>query len=507
MHLDDWHYCFIYGTTNPIESFSDIIKSQYSHYFEMNGRLIPHLFVQFFDGITGKKWFNLFNTISLILFLHQLNITITQEKQKYYKITTITIILLFIFLPGFKFSFLWMSGACNYLWIANFTLSFNILLQRYDYNKVLLPIYFIYGIICGWTHEGIVIGLGCGYFLYYIINRNKLNYYRITLLIGLYIGILFLILSPGSINRAIGGMEATNIYDIIYSYIYSLYRMNNIRLFPILIIVIILLKSKINYKIFFKENIQWFIAIFILFIFIIFTKHTSGHSRFGIEFYSIILLLILYNKFTSQEHNKAIDYLNLTFILFSFFFIIPDLHSNYKIYEKEKALIINSKDNLIPTNNINSYFDKYIISYINKKESDFYNIFISDNWENTLIAKYFKKEKIFFLPERIVNDISKNPSKYKTFHTEQDYPLYIKQIENKEYEKLTEGGTIKYKLQEVSPSAIPLYYRPFIRYLGRYSLTEVETTKYTIIEINSIPYLFIGKNSMIDNRVYDIIIN
>ena len=41
-HADDWHYCFIYGTTQPIRTIGDILTSQYTHYFEQNGRFIPH---------------------------------------------------------------------------------------------------------------------------------------------------------------------------------------------------------------------------------------------------------------------------------------------------------------------------------------------------------------------------------------------------------------------------------------------------------------------------------
>ena len=63
---DDWHYCFIFGTTNPIESLKDLFISQYTHYFQQNGRFIPHVIVQFFDGIAGKEWFNIFNAINIM---------------------------------------------------------------------------------------------------------------------------------------------------------------------------------------------------------------------------------------------------------------------------------------------------------------------------------------------------------------------------------------------------------------------------------------------------------
>lgn len=69
LYSDDWHYNFIYGTFENINSLSDIIKSQYIHYFKVNGRFIPHFIVQLFDGILGKELFNIFNTIAFIFFL------------------------------------------------------------------------------------------------------------------------------------------------------------------------------------------------------------------------------------------------------------------------------------------------------------------------------------------------------------------------------------------------------------------------------------------------------
>lgn len=59
LYSDDWHYNFIYGTLNDIDSLGDIIKSQYVHYFEVNGRFVPHFFVQLFDGLLGKGLFDI----------------------------------------------------------------------------------------------------------------------------------------------------------------------------------------------------------------------------------------------------------------------------------------------------------------------------------------------------------------------------------------------------------------------------------------------------------------
>lgn len=80
LYVDDWHYCFIFGTTTPIASIGDIFRSQAIHYMEFNGRVVPHLFVQFFDGLVGKPLFNVVNTVLFLLFLHLLTLTIISRK-------------------------------------------------------------------------------------------------------------------------------------------------------------------------------------------------------------------------------------------------------------------------------------------------------------------------------------------------------------------------------------------------------------------------------------------
>lgn len=55
------------GFEQKILSTSDIIHSQYNHYFFVNGRTIPHIIEQGFAGILGKEWFNWINVLFFLL--------------------------------------------------------------------------------------------------------------------------------------------------------------------------------------------------------------------------------------------------------------------------------------------------------------------------------------------------------------------------------------------------------------------------------------------------------
>lgn len=297
---DDWHYNFIYGTNEEITSIVDVLRSQYIHYFQVNGRFVPHFFIQLFDGILGKECFNVVNTLFFITYLYLMSYTLKDQCSSFYCSTSLVLFLTFLF-PGFGSNLLWMSGACNYLWVAVFLLAFNLLLKKITFNTKIYPLLFIIGIFCGWTNEALVIGLAAGYFFYFLSNRKKLTTPRIILLGGFYMGAMFLVFSPGSIHRA--SLSTNNILsftDIIRSYLSALLAMNNLRIIFLFFILFFAMtwKRQIKAKIFFKENQVLFIAIIVTFFFVLFTKHDSSHSRFGIELFSLILIskLVLKNK-------------------------------------------------------------------------------------------------------------------------------------------------------------------------------------------------------------------
>ena len=54
------------GFEQKISSFTDVIFSQYNHYFYVNGRTIPHILEQSFAGLWGENCFNLINVFAFL---------------------------------------------------------------------------------------------------------------------------------------------------------------------------------------------------------------------------------------------------------------------------------------------------------------------------------------------------------------------------------------------------------------------------------------------------------
>ena len=493
LYNDDWHYRFIYGTTIPIDNIYDLCKSQYIHYFNVNGRLIPHIIIQFFDGITGKEIFNIANSVIFILLTL---LTIKTINNKYiYKTTTSFILLILFILPGFKKALLWLSGACNYLWVATILLSFNLLIQQKITLKILYPLLFIYGIICGWTHEGLVIGLAIGYLYFY--KKEKLCVSQKLLLYGFWIGSLFLVFSPGSINRALNNSQALSLN--ILDYVHALIAMKNIRVLPILAISLFLLYNKYKLKTFIIQNYIWFITIVISFIFILFTKYQSSYSRFGFEFCSIILLLkcIPYNRIPKY----IFHILNITTFIVFLIYIIPNCANNYKEYISITTQIKNNQE-IIKTNPYNCSYNRFTLNYITES-SDFCTSYDYENPENILIANYFDKERILFLPIDFIKDIHSNPSKYSEFQTHERWNFYAKYNTT----NITKIDNATFNLKNVNKESIPFCHRPFAHKMQRYTAEKIEAYKFKLIDIYNKSYIIVSKNPIIDNRIKNIQIN
>lgn len=67
------------GFEQKISSFTDVIFSQYNHYFYVNGRTIPHILEQSFAGLWGENCFNLINVFAFLL-LNMLVIWISGKR-------------------------------------------------------------------------------------------------------------------------------------------------------------------------------------------------------------------------------------------------------------------------------------------------------------------------------------------------------------------------------------------------------------------------------------------
>jgi len=502
LYCDDFNYPFIFGTDQRISSIADLLQSQYTHYFQMNGRTIPHIFVQWFDGLIGKGLFNVINSLFFLAFFILLALVALDKKQehKVLETTSIFLLLTILLLPGFSHVFLWMSGACNYLWTATFLLGFHLLLQEKDKPKVPSALLFLYGWMCGWTNEALVIGLFSGYVVYFLLHKEEFLLHRRILLLGMLAGLLLLVLSPGSYHRfSVNHTEGISVTSLLIQSIQAFYAMSNLRILPLLLIVLLFAKctGKIP-KNFFHDNTVWCVAVIISFVFILFTRHESSHSRFGIEVFALILLVKLLLKIGSV-YSSAVSFIcyaaSICLLLVTAYYS----NLNYKEYESCVKQINTTKTGIVETHEIEcpSFFSRHILHFIPSEKSEFFP-YMGDRW----IEKYHDSPHLLFLPHRFLELARTDSCSYKDFDIDTDLPFYVRRM--KKDEPIPQKAVLH--LKEPSASDIPLYLRPIAGKLERYSARQITVPTVDVISLPQGRFFLVRKNHLVANRLEEITI-
>ena len=215
MVADDFAYAFIWngdelgnlmdniGPRERIDSFSDILVSQWSHYFTWGGRTPSMIFIQLFAWL-GKIWFDLANTfvfVLLVLVLYWLSIgEITSPAR--HKGLLLWAIAGFVFgIIDFPSTMLWMTGACVYLWSGLWECLFLLpfVTRRHPSVFLMAPL----GLLAGWSEEAgsLVTVLLTAWMMYVFWRQRQLEKWMVVGALFLLIGCGLLMLCPGSIHR------------------------------------------------------------------------------------------------------------------------------------------------------------------------------------------------------------------------------------------------------------------------------------------------------------------
>jgi len=392
-----------------------------------------------FDGILGKELFNLFNTIFFILYLCALTVITSKEKKNYYKIISIAFILSFLLFKAFKYNFLWLSGSLNYLWVATAIMFFLYIMEKTSVSKQSLFILLPFSFLCGWSHESFVVGIGASFFFYFLTHRDQLTKQKFYLLTAFYIGAIFLVLAPGSVNRALNGGPGISQDSVFTKFIH----MRNVSMMYLLIIIIV-----IHYIFDKKKTCQWikkeqilFIACLVSFCFVMLTGAYSEHSRFAVDFFSLIIILRSINW---DRISPRIILIADIIVFFMACFICKYCYDSYLLNKHELSqieLVKRNQAEYIVTNqpDMPSWIRHlYALDYSEYTGSD---IKLYGTTKMNL-AKHYGVDSITFLPKDFVEDIRINQDKYSCFRSFGELPFYAKKIPfNEEYK----GVTIEYK--------------------------------------------------------------
>ena len=342
------------GFEQKISSFTDVIFSQYNHYFYVNGRTIPHILEQSFAGLWGENCFNLINVFAFLL-LNMLVIWISGKRNlTKFGYWVAAVFFIWFLLPCPVDLFLLMSGALNYTWSAVFCLFFLLV-----YNKVrqvervnwgVAFLLFLLGVISGWTHESLVVGISGALFIIYCVQYNKRRPKspEVILVVGFWLGTVLLCLSPAARGRA--SFDHPSIWETFLLII------GELRTFYVLLFLLVctFFREKRNgnhhtLKKFFYDNQLYFYIIFIEFVFSLVIGFRNVRQLFGIELFSVVILIKLISEQTSFNTVwcRSISIVAASAIVLHMAFVIPCAKRSHAQFQDIVTTYLHSEDGVV----------------------------------------------------------------------------------------------------------------------------------------------------------------
>ena len=236
MVSDDIPYAFIWDGTDKgnlldgvgprerIDSFDDIIKSQYSHYMTWGGRIIGIGLTQLFAW-EGKGLFNVLNTLVFIaLSLLLFKVGTGRKLSSLNGIYMFWLLFsLWFLIPDPFLTVLWMCGSCVFLWTAVIGLLFLVpYAQAYWHgseatvSRRLSPaasclLMAFAGLCAGWAVEtsAAVIDFVVFFALIWFWRQKQLKAWMVVGFVFLCIGSAMLVFAPGETVR----LELQRLYE------------------------------------------------------------------------------------------------------------------------------------------------------------------------------------------------------------------------------------------------------------------------------------------------------
>lgn len=297
LDIDGYYAPHCADLSRPIESISDIVKSQMLHYYVDNGRTPVHVLVQCFCGIWGKNVFNYCNTFVFLVFI-MLLCKVTICKEGLFPLISsgrilrfiVPISIAFLLLSEPKAFYNGISHSINYLWSSVICMLSLHFFSKAHPHPILGVIYVAVAFLAGWSHETLAIGICGSLCILSILNRVKISKWQLSYLLAMCSGVILLVCSPGNFIRAGLGASAIWMRPLKFGF----YAWPSI-LCLILSLLILWRVSSIKMRSFFRENQFWFIALAIATAFVFVSGAITKRSLYGVELFSIILAINSFN--------------------------------------------------------------------------------------------------------------------------------------------------------------------------------------------------------------------
>ena len=443
---DDVLYRFVFqydetAPLQPIESFNDIINSQWVHYHTINGRIVIHSIVQAVLWLMNSHVFHVVNALLFVLLIHICVVCLlSSEKEKTWffsngrlEVALLFFTLFFVIINGFQGAFLWNVGSINYLWTTVVILFFLLYLHHikdepFIWKYVLLsPLAFL----VGWSHEGIHLALTVTFIYYIIRERNKGKRAVFLFMLFFMAGSVCCMLSPALWSRVDEGMTLK--FRLMIGVLNML---TNIRITWLLLLVIIyawwrqkeILKKELH-----SRHYVYFTLLMALGVVFVCGTNSDRVGFFTDLIASLLLVSLLLRLNIRKQYIIGICSILLLIT------IPAAIYYNYQNYEHKNLIYDPSpKEKVVMAvksfDADASWLSKMLRSRYVQEPVEFgyyiyYQAFNADNLNNRCAAALLHLKSVAFLPEDVLQKIHQNGDAYQDFELDEHAQLYIKRLD------------------------------------------------------------------------------
>lgn len=338
---DDYGFMYSYDGSK-ITSFFQAVKQTGSFYMLWNGRLIPNFLGFTITSLLSDSVFNLLNTV-IYLFVIICSIKLLWGGFDRTTVIGISALLIGLFFINKDDLFYWAIGSVNYLWPLLLFIILLLLIDKCHNCECILPSWTIclLGFLLSLTHEGYVMPLfgTLAIFLFFDYINHRLNKKLLFLELGIMLALIIVMLSPGVISRFNNTASTSGSLMVFLGKVFINVFMD-LRIFYLMIIglLVVRIKNKSKFKIFFKENL-FLITLSLIGLVPAIMVSTGGRVLLCTEVTSLFVLARLVQQFlvvnnVTRMLTLTIDLAVLCLMCFIAFNSYHNWHS-YKESERE----------------------------------------------------------------------------------------------------------------------------------------------------------------------------
>ena len=494
---DDMIYRFAWQTdeTAPVETIDgvgDLLRSQWTHYLSVNGRLLPHLLAQAFLVFVPPVVLQVLNTLLFVLMIHLCATWTCKDIADRLFAAALTTLLLFVVFSGFRTTMVWGLGTFNYLWPTVAVLTLLLALSRTDVKKRRYALLLL-AIIAGWTHEAMSLPVSIAFAVWITVHRKKLHNHRLTLacMLLFMVGMVLCMLSPGIWNRAGEGMSVSS--RIVNGVVTGV---TNVRVTWMLAIALLVMwrqKGIVSLRSHLSTYRYEYIALVVALAIALLCGTTLERVAFYAEFIAMLLLTRILLSAMSKRAKQWLICVCCVIMLLAYFPAYMVRAENADNWQKAEQQMLEHDRELIavrmPQKGENKLMDFFREHYVNSSFTfGFYCSYMgfdANDINMRCAARLYGKKRLIFLPDDVVERIASDSTAYTDYELDRNKDLYVWRMDDDRQVK-----SLTFILNEENISQL-LPHQRLLAYKG--DEYELDDFNFEVVTVCSHPFLVFTK--------------